>query len=128
MKVLLDTVVLLRAASGSGLSPQARELIAAPETDPLFSAASLLELGFRAKRLKAEPAINLGELRRGLLESGYRELAITPQHAAWEPMLPNIHEDLFDRLLIAQAIVEGVTLLTENPTIMAYPGPIQSAL
>ena len=128
MKLLLDTSLLLKAAAGAGLSPGATELINRRDTDPLFSAVSLLELGFRSLLSTDRKPIDVAEFRRELLESGYRELPLTGLHAAWAPNLPLHHGDPFDRLLVAQAIVEGISLYTENPIIMAYPGPILSAL
>ena len=55
-------------------------------------------------------------------------MAITGAHAAAVAALPDLHKDPFDRILVAQAIVEGVTLLTADQAVLAYPGPIQSAL
>jgi PIN domain nuclease of toxin-antitoxin system len=62
-------------------------------------------------------------LRRELLENGYEELAATGAHVA---ALPAIHKDPFDRMLVAQAHLEGVTLLTVDLNIVRYPGPIES--
>jgi PIN domain nuclease of toxin-antitoxin system len=64
-------------------------------------------------------------LRRRLLTSGYRELALVSDHAVAILDLPAIHKDVFDRILVAQARVEGITLLTSDGTIAKYPGPIQ---
>ena len=72
--------------------------------------------------------LEAGVFRRALLESGYVEMAITGAHAAAVAALPDLHKDPFDRILVAQAIVEGVTLLTADQAVLAYPGPIQSAL
>jgi PIN domain nuclease of toxin-antitoxin system len=66
--------------------------------------------------------------RRALLESGYLEMAITSAHAAAVASVPQLHKDPFDRILVAQAMVEGVTLLSTDPAVLAYPGPIRSAL
>ena len=64
-------------------------------------------------------------LRRGLLDNGYAELDVTAQHVMSTVSLPPIHKDPFDRLLIAQATVEGITLITADATIQRYPGPIR---
>ena len=64
-------------------------------------------------------------LRRGLLDGGYGELAVTSAHAVAIASLPPIHKDPFDRLLIAQAMVEGITLLTVDPVVSRYPGPVR---
>jgi PIN domain nuclease of toxin-antitoxin system len=63
-------------------------------------------------------------LRRGLLDNGYVELPITSEHAVAVDGLPPIHKDPFDRILIAQAIVEGIALLTADPLVSKYAGPI----
>ncbi len=64
-------------------------------------------------------------LRRGLLDNGYGELAITSEHPIALELLPPIHKDPFDRILLSQSLVEGVTLLTSNPVIGRYPAPGQ---
>jgi PIN domain nuclease of toxin-antitoxin system len=64
-------------------------------------------------------------LRRGLLDNGYQELAITAEHAVSIDVLPPIHKDPFDRNLGAQATVEGITLLTEDALVAKYPGPVR---
>ena len=64
-------------------------------------------------------------LRRGLLENGYTELAVTGAHAVAVHALPPIHKDPFDRLLVAQALIEGVTLVTVDEVVGRYPGPIR---
>jgi PIN domain nuclease of toxin-antitoxin system len=64
-------------------------------------------------------------LRRGLLDNGYGELPITSEHAVAVDGLPAIHKNPFDRILIAQSIVEGITLLTADAIIARYTGPIQ---
>jgi PIN domain nuclease of toxin-antitoxin system len=64
-------------------------------------------------------------LRRGLLDNGYTELPITSEHAVSLDSLPPLHKDPFDRILIAQSIVEGITLLTADPIVAQYPVPIR---
>ncbi len=63
-------------------------------------------------------------LRRALLDNGYTELPITSAHAAGVTSLPPIHRDPFDRLLVAQAMIEGMLLLTADATVAEYPGPV----
>jgi PIN domain nuclease of toxin-antitoxin system len=65
-------------------------------------------------------------LRRGLLDNGYSELAISSDHVVATENLPPIHQDPFDRILVAQATVEGVTLLTIDSQVSQYPGPIRT--
>lgn len=63
--------------------------------------------------------------RRGLLDNGYVELPMVGEHVIAIEGLPNIHRDPFDRLLVAQATVEGIPLLTSDPVVARYPGPIR---
>ena len=60
-----------------------------------------------------------------MLENGYEELPVMGQHVLAVDSLASIHKDPFDRLLIAQAIVEEITLLTVDATVARYPGPIR---
>ena len=64
-------------------------------------------------------------LRRGLLDNGYVELAVASEHVVAIESLPCLHKDPFDRILIAQAQVEGITLLTADPMVARYPGPVR---
>ncbi len=64
-------------------------------------------------------------LRRGLIDNGYGELPILREHAVAIDALPQIHKDPFDRLLIAQAMVEGIILLSNNTTVAQYPGSVR---
>lgn len=64
-------------------------------------------------------------LRRGLLDNGYLELPVGSEHAVAIDGLPSLHKDPFDRLLIAQALVEGITLLTADAWVAQYPGPVR---
>jgi PIN domain nuclease of toxin-antitoxin system len=65
-------------------------------------------------------------LRRGLLDNGYSELPIISDHVVATESWPLIHKDPFDRILVAQATVEGVTLLTIDSLVSQYPGPIRT--
>jgi PIN domain nuclease of toxin-antitoxin system len=67
------------------------------------------------------------QLRRGLLDNGYNELAVTSAHAMALDDLPPLHRDPFDRMLLAQARVEGSMLLSADVQILRYPGAVQKA-
>jgi PIN domain nuclease of toxin-antitoxin system len=126
VKLLLDTQVLLWAAGNSKrLTASARKLLNDPGNDLWFSAVSLWEITIKnslgRKDFRVEPRV----LRRGLLDNGYTELAITSQHAVSVEGLPDIHRDPFDRLLLAQALSEGITLVTADALLATYPGPIR---
>lgn len=126
MKFLLDTHVLLWAAGlPEKLSAEALRLLKDTDNTLFFSAASLWEIVIKRSLgrddFRVEPAL----LRRGLLDNAYEELAIASQHALAVSDLPPIHKDPFDRLLIAQARIEGFTLLTSDAVVAQYPGPIR---
>lgn len=127
MKLLLDTHLLLWAAvQPDRLSPTALELIDHPGNELLFSAASLWEIAIKSGLGRADFQLEPRVLRRGLLDNGYDELAITSEHAVAVDSLPPIHKDPFDRILVAQAHVEGITLLTSDPWVAKYPGPVRA--
>jgi PIN domain nuclease of toxin-antitoxin system len=126
MRFLLDThLVVWLPVSGPRLTRQARTILNDPENGFLFSAVSLWEIAIKRSIGKLDPGIDPGAIRRELIDMGYEELAVLGQHALAVEGLPWIHKDPFDRLLIAQAIVEGITLLTVGATIARYPGPIR---
>lgn len=127
MRLLLDTHILLWAAGQDDrLSPAARRLIERPGNEVVFSAASLWEVALKRQGGKSDFAAEPAVLRRTLLDSGYVELPITGIHVAATSALPPIHKDPFDRLLLAQALTEGMTLVTADKVLSRYPGPIRS--
>jgi PIN domain nuclease of toxin-antitoxin system len=91
----------------------------------LFSAASIWEIAIKNTLGRADFRVEPRLLRRGLLDNGYVELPITSQHAVSIASLPTIHKDPFDRLLVAQAISEGITLVTGDVQLARYPGPVR---
>ncbi|MFZ0794619.1 MAG: type II toxin-antitoxin system VapC family toxin [Candidatus Korobacteraceae bacterium] len=126
MRLLLDTHLLLWAAGEpKRLSASARRLINDLENQLLFSAASLWEIAIKSGLGRKDFQADARLLRRGLLDNGYSELPITSHHVVGTESLPPIHKDPFDRVLVAQATVEGVTLLTGDPTVARYPGPVR---
>jgi PIN domain nuclease of toxin-antitoxin system len=126
MKLLLDTHLLLWAAGDAKRLPaSARRLISDTDNQLLFSAASLWEIAIKSGLGRKDFRADARVLRRSLLDNGYSELPILSDHVvATESLLP-IHKDPFDRILVAQATVEGVTLLTADPVVARYPGPVQ---
>lgn len=127
MKLLLDTHLLLWAAGQpERLSAKARRLINDKGNELLFSAASLWEVAIKRGLGREDFKVDARLLRRGLLDNGYQELPIISGHVVAIESLPPIHRDPFDRLLVAQATVEGVTLLTIDPLVAQYPGPIRA--
>jgi PIN domain nuclease of toxin-antitoxin system len=127
VKLLLDTHLLLWAAGEpSRLSRKARTLIANPQNELLFSAASLWEVAIKRGLGRSDFQVDARLLRRGLLDNGYSELPIVSDHVVATESLPPIHKDPFDRVLVAQATVEGITLLTVDSLVAQYPGPIRT--
>jgi PIN domain nuclease of toxin-antitoxin system len=126
MKLLLDTHLLLwAAAEPNRLSAEVRSLIENPENELLFSAASLWEVAIKRGLGRPDFKVDARLLRRGLLDNGYSELPIISDHIVAIESLPMLHKDPFDRVLVAQATVEGVTLLTTDSLVAQYPGPIR---
>jgi PIN domain nuclease of toxin-antitoxin system len=126
MKLLLDTHLLLWAAGQSNrLSSTAKKLIDNPANELLFSAASVWEVAIKRGLGRGDFQIDPRLLRRGLLDNGYSELPILSEHVVAIESLPPIHKDPFDRLLMAQANVEGVTLLTADSVVAQYPGLVR---
>lgn len=126
MHLLLDTHLLLWAAGNpEKLSVQAIDFIQDPQNTLFFSAASIWEITIKRGLGRPDFLVDPHELRRGLMENGYQELAITSMHAVAVGYLPNIHQDPFDRILVAQAGFEGILLLTADNILSKYPGPIR---
>ena len=127
MKLLLDTHLLLWAAGyPDRLSAEARSFIDNPDNELLFSAASLWEVVIKRGLGREDFKVDVRVLRRGLLDNGYSELPIVSGHVVAIESLPTIHKDPFDRVLVAQATVEGITLLTVDSLVAQYPGPIRT--
>ena len=128
MTWLVDTHLLLWAAIGSPRLPRrARDVLEDAQSRLLFSSASIWEVAIKSARERPGFDVDVARLRRGLLENGYSELPITGEHAVLTRSLPRLHADPFDRILVAQAIAEDATLLTSDPAVAAYDGPIEFA-
>ena len=126
MRLLLDTHLLLWAAeTPSRISTAARKLMEDAGNDLMFSAASFWEIAIKRGLGRNDFRMDPRLLRRGLLDNDYTELQVGSDHAIAIESLPLLHKDPFDRILIAQAIVEGITLLTSDPLIAQYAGPIR---
>jgi len=126
VKLLLDTHLLLWAAGQpERLSAKAKKLLSDPANELLFSAASLWEIAIKKTLGRPDFRVDPRILRRGLLDNGYIELPVTGQHAVGIDGLAPLHKDPFDRLLLSQALVEGVTLLTRDEELARYDGPVR---
>jgi len=126
VKLLLDTQLLLWAAGEPRrLSARARKLLQDPDNELLFSAASLWEIAIKRGLGRGDFQVEPRLLRRGLVDNGYLELPVSSEHAVSVDVLPALHKDPFDRLLLAQAMVEGVTLLTADAQLARYGPPVR---
>ena len=126
MRLLLDTHVLLwTIAESRRLSSTARALIGEPDNALTFSSVSLWEVAIKAERGRDDFRIDVSSLRRSLFDNEYAELSMTGAHAVALGSLPPIHRDPFDRMLVAQAMIEGMTLVTSDPAVAKYRGPIR---
>lgn len=126
MNLLLDTHVLLWAAgSPDRLSVAAQDLINDTSHKVFFSVASIWEITIKESLNRDDFRADARLLRRGLLDNGYNEINITSEHCLTVKSLPMLHRDPFDRLLVAQMIIEGFTLLTVDALVAQYPGSIR---
>ena len=128
MLLLLDTHIILWAAyEPQKLSEGARALIEDEQNTLLFSAASVWEVSIKSGLGRSDFTVDARILARALREHGYQELPVTAAHAAAVADLPGIHHDPFDRVLVAKARVEGITLLSADASVIAYGTPVISA-
>lgn len=122
MRILLDTQCWLWMSLAPGrFSPRARRLVEAPDTLLYLSAASAWEIAIKhalGKLRLPEPPATYVPGRVAAL--GVQPLPIDQQHALRVGTLPPHHRDPFDRLLVAQAQVEDLTILTADPLFDAY--------
>lgn len=126
MRFLVDTHILLWMTGMSRRLPlAARELIENVENVILFSTVSIWEVAIKTGRGRDEFAIDPRRLRINLLDNNYQELPLLGDHAAMVTSLPDIHKDPFDRILIAQALAEGLTLVTADKTVARYGGLVR---
>ena len=121
MNLLVDTQLLLWAAGEpKKLSRSARRLLEDASARLWFSAASLWEVAIKHALARQDFRVEPRRLRRGLIDNGWRELAISSEHAVATEDLPPIHKDPFDRLIISQALVDGIPVICADPAFDAY--------
>jgi PIN domain nuclease of toxin-antitoxin system len=126
MNLLVDTHLILWAAGEPHkLSKKARRLLDDPTSKLWFSAVSVWEVAIKSSLGRKDFRVEPRRLRRGLLDNGWHELVVTSEHAVATLDLPAIHKDPFDRVLLAQAQTEGLTLVTSDAVVARYPGSIR---
>ena len=121
MNLLLDTHVALWAITGSAKLPKkARDLIESPHAFVWVSAASVWEIAIKHALGRGDMPVSGQDAARYFRESGYRLLAVEAEHAAAVEDLPAHHQDPFDRILVAQARIEPMRLISHDPMIARY--------
>jgi PIN domain nuclease of toxin-antitoxin system len=123
MRLLLDTCTFLWALSGVPALPvRVADMVRDPDNEVFLSAASAWEIAVKYAAgkltLPERPEQYVPAMRA---ERGIATLAIDEESALHASRLPTLHRDPFDRLLVSQAIVHGMTILTPDPIISRYP-------
>jgi PIN domain nuclease of toxin-antitoxin system len=125
VRLLLDTHVLLWWLEGRPELPDnARDAIATGENEVIVSVASAWEIAIKSARRRL---IVSGDLRSNIEASGMRVLPISFEHALAAGALPPHHNDPFDRMIIAQAMIEDLMIVTRDPRYEPYGAPILKA-
>lgn len=125
MNFLLDTHIALWAITDSPKLPEkARELILAPRATVWVSVASIWEIAIKHGLGRGDMPVSSRDAVAYFRESGYRLLAIEPEHVVAIEELPTHHQDPFDRILVAQALVEPMRLITHDPLVARYSDTI----
>ena len=121
MNLLVDThIAVWMVDTPQRLSPAAVELLVDGDNEVFFSVLALLEVAVKNGTGKSFN-VDVARLRKALLVSGFKELTVTAEHAMQVGLLPPIHKDPFDRLLLAQAQIEFMTLMTVDKDMRRYP-------
>lgn len=119
MRLLLDTHILLWSLSDDRqLTRAGREVIVNPRNEVFISAASIWEVSIKAALGRIE--IELDDLESAIEEASFQPLPINFRHAATAGRLPGVHRDPFDRMLIAQATVEELRIVTHDRVFERY--------
>lgn len=125
-RFLVDTQLLLWNVYGSKKLPaRVARLFRDGRHQFFYSAASLWEIAIKAARGREDFIADAGAIREALEANGFHELPVAGQHAVTVATLPPLHADPFDRMLVAQALVEPMALITSDERLAAYPGTIE---
>jgi len=122
-KILLDTCILLWVGTDK-LPPKAIPYIDDETNILLFSPISIMEIVIKSRQRRPDFIVNPSFFYSELLRFGYEELLVTSRHALTVETLPLLHKDPLDRILVAQALSEGISFLTSDKTLANYPGSI----
>jgi PIN domain nuclease of toxin-antitoxin system len=118
-------VVLWAAAEPDRMPKAARDALDEADATLMFSVVAIWEVAIKTARGRPDFAVDAERLRTRLLDAGYQELEVTGAHAIAAGRLPPLHKDPFDRMLVAQATVEGATLLTVDSAVARYGAPVR---
>ena len=125
-RFLVDTQLLLWNVYGSKKLPaRVARLFRDGRHQFFYSAASLWEIAIKASRGRADFSADTAAIRDTLDRNGFHELPITAQHAVAVAALAPVHADPFDRMLVAQAMVEPMALITTDRRLASYPGTVE---
>ncbi len=125
MNLLLDTHIALWAITDSPKLPEkARELIQSPKTTVWISVASVWEIAIKHSLGRGDMPVSSHDAVRYFQESGYRFLPVEAEHAIAIEELATHHQDPFDRILVAQALVEPMRLMTHDALVARYSDTI----
>ena len=125
MRLLLDTHLLLWAGNEPERLPEAaRKLIESDGNELFFSAASLWEIAIKSSLKRRDFVVDPEEFHQLLSGNGYTELTVTAAQAITLRNLMPRHKYPFDRMLLAQALHEGLTLVTADKVLGGYDGPV----
>lgn len=119
MRLLIDTHLLLWAANDT-LPDEAVPYFTNDNNELFFSSANIWEVVIKRGLDRRDFQINPNDFYCGLVNNGYNELAVTSHHSLLVAHLPPYHKDPFDRILIAQAMAEGLTLLSSDEIVSQY--------
>jgi PIN domain nuclease of toxin-antitoxin system len=121
LNLLLDTHLLIWSATASRrLSKEAAKVIGDPDNALWFSAASLWEAAIKCALGRPDFSVDVATLRAGLLANDFREMPVEGRHIIALRDLPLLHRDPFDRLLVAQAKVDALFLVTADSALLQY--------
>ncbi|MGE0283759.1 MAG: type II toxin-antitoxin system VapC family toxin [Rhizobiaceae bacterium] len=125
MKLLIDTQLLVWSAiDAERLSKRAEDILSDDQNELHFSIVSLWEIVIKSGLGRTDFNVDAAVLREGLLVNGYFEIVIGGHHAIAVRNLARLHNDPFDRMLLAQAAVEEFSLVTTDEVLAKYPGSI----
>jgi len=119
MRLLIDTHLLLWAANDT-LPKDAIPYFTNNDNELYFSSASIWEIVIKRGLDRPDFLINPNDFYCALVNNGYNELSVTSYHSLLAAHLPSHHKDPFDRILIAQAMAEGLTLLSSDEDVSQY--------